>query len=84
MILFSEVYTCGPVKRLENAVPSRHIPDPTWSKVEKETYKAVVKTGTVITEKDMLDYLILRGLEVITEDDYRSIADKKKPRSEPR
>lgn len=58
-------------------MPSRHIPDATWAKVEKETYKVVVKTGKVIKELDMLDYLINKALSDISEDDYEHVASKK-------
>lgn len=59
-------------------MPSKHIPESTWRKVEKETVKAVVQTQTSIKDTEMLNLLIIKGLEHITEDDYRDFARKKR------
>lgn len=56
---------------------TKHIPDSTWRKVEQEAVKAVVATKTGIKETEMLNYLILKGLSQLSEDDYWELAKKK-------
>lgn len=58
-------------------MPTKHIPDSTWRKVEKEHVKAVVATKKSIKDSEILNMLILKGLEEITEDDYLRLAGKK-------
>ena len=52
---------------------TKHIPDSTWRKIEKETVKAVISTERAIKETEMLNFLILKGLEAIEERDYPTI-----------
>lgn len=59
-------------------MPSKHIDDVTWRKVEKETLKAIQGTNCVFKETEVLKVLILKGLESITEEDYEKIASKKR------
>jgi hypothetical protein len=59
-------------------VPTKHIDDATWRKVEKETVRAVISAQASIKETEVLRLLILKGLEVITENDYRKFAERKK------
>lgn len=59
-------------------MPSKHIDDQTWRKVEKETVKAVIATQRSIKDTDILKILITKGLEHITEDDYIKLAKKRK------
>jgi len=59
-------------------MPSKHIDDVTWRKVEKETVKAVLKTQRSIKDTEILKVLINKGLEHITEEDYLKIIKKKK------
>jgi hypothetical protein len=61
-------------------VPSKHIDDVTWRKVEKETVEAVVATRESLKDTEILKLLILKGLENITEEDYINYANKKKRR----
>lgn len=56
---------------------TKHIPEGTWRKVEQEAVKAVVATKTGIKDTDMLNYLILKGLSAIKEEDYWDLAKKK-------
>ncbi len=51
-------------------MPSKHIDDVTWRKVEKETVKAVVATQKTFKDTEMLKILINKGLENIEEEDY--------------
>lgn len=59
-------------------MPSKHIDEVTWRKVEKETVKAVVATQRSLKDTEILKILINKGLEHITEDDYVRLARKKK------
>lgn len=61
-------------------MPSKHIDDVTWRKVEKETVEAVVATRESLKDTEILKLLILKGLENITEEDYINYANKKKRR----
>lgn len=54
-------------------MPTKHIPETTWRKVEKEAVKAVLATKEPIKDTELLNVLILKGLSMMTEDDYRDI-----------
>lgn len=57
-------------------MPTKHIDDSTWRKVEKEHVKAVVATQKSLKDTEILRILINKGLETITEEDYRKLANK--------
>ena len=59
-------------------MPTKHIDDETWRKVEKEAVKATIATKKSIKETEMLKCLILKGLEEIDEADYERLARSKK------
>jgi len=59
-------------------MPSKHIDDVTWRKVEKETLRAVKAADKVFKETEILRLLILKGLEQVTDEDYEKLARKKK------
>lgn len=61
----------------EREMPTKHIPDSTWRKVEKETVRAVIELQSSVTETKMLNWLILKGLSEITPEDYREFSKKK-------
>lgn len=52
-------------------MPSKHIDDQVWRKVEKQSVDAVVKLKVPVKDTEMLKWLIIKGLETITDDDYR-------------
>jgi len=58
-------------------MPTKHIDDVTWRKVEKETVRAVVTSQASIKDTEVLKVLILKGIEGITEEDYKELARKK-------
>ncbi|MGY3943742.1 hypothetical protein [Aeromonas tecta] len=58
-------------------MPSKHIDDSTWRRVESETVKAVIATRTSLKDTEILKLLILKGLECINEDDYRQYLREK-------
>jgi hypothetical protein len=54
-------------------MPTKHIDDKTWRKVEEWTVKAVVRTQKPIKEGDVLHFLIKRGLEGLKVEDLEDI-----------
>lgn len=54
-------------------MPTKHIPDATWRKVERETVKAVIATQKAIKDTEILNMLIMKGLKTATEEDYKKI-----------
>lgn len=54
-------------------MPTKHIPDSTWRKVEKETVRAVVATQRSIKDTEVLNLLILKGIEAIKDEDYKKL-----------
>ncbi|MDK4685690.1 hypothetical protein [Kingella negevensis] len=60
-------------------MPSKHIQDPTWEKVKEQFTRAIITTKTGFKETEILNLLILKGIEKITEEDYiRAAAQKNK------
>jgi hypothetical protein len=59
-------------------MPSKHIDEKTWRKIEKETVRAVIASQTAFKETDILRILVLKGLEKITDDDYKKESLKKR------
>lgn len=59
-------------------MPTKHIDDATWRKVESETVKAVTTTRAALKDTEVLKILILKGLQNVTEDDYIEFLKKKK------
>lgn len=59
-------------------MPTKHIDDKTWRKVEQETVKAVVATKEPLKDTEVLRLLILKGLEVVTVEDYRKLKNDSK------
>ena len=57
-------------------MPTKHIDEETWKKVERETVKAVIETQKSIKDTEMLRFLILKGLKYIEKEDYEKIAEK--------
>ncbi|QPB42576.1 hypothetical protein [Rodentibacter haemolyticus] len=58
-------------------MPSKHIDEHTWKKVQDETVKAVILTKTSLKDTEILKILIKKGLEHITDNDYLEFAQKK-------
>jgi hypothetical protein len=59
-------------------MPTKHIDDVTWRKVEKEHVKAVVATQKSLKDTEILKILINKGLDAIEESDYLKIVNEKK------
>ena len=64
----------------KKGMPTKHIDDETWRKVEKEAVKATIAIKKSVKETEMLKWLILKGIEELTEDDYEKIAKSKASR----
>ena len=54
-------------------MPTKHINDVQWRKIEKETVKAVTMLALPVKDTKVLEWIITKGLESITEDDYKKI-----------
>lgn len=59
-------------------MPSKHIDDQTWRKVEKATVEAVVLKKASLKDTEILKLLIKKGLEAIQPEDYIELAKKKR------
>lgn len=58
-------------------MPTKHIKDDTWDKIEKIRIKGIIETKTDIKEKDILDLILRKGIEKIDEEDIDKLAKKK-------
>lgn len=58
-------------------MPSKHIQDKTWEKVKQEFIRAVVTTKSGFKETEILNLLILKGIDNIKDEDYIQAATKK-------
>ncbi|EJA5110865.1 hypothetical protein P4P50_002429 [Salmonella enterica] len=61
-------------------MPTKHINDVQWRKIEKETVRAVTTLGIPVKDTKMLEWIIEKGLKSITEDDYRKFLDTQSPK----
>jgi len=59
-------------------MPTKHVNDVTWRKVEQETVKRVIETKGNLKDTEVLDLLIKKGLETITTEDYEEFLKKKR------
>lgn len=59
-------------------MPSKHIQEPTWDKVKQQFIRAIVTTKAGFKETEILNLLILKGIENITDEDYIRAAVHKK------
>lgn len=58
-------------------MPTKHIDDETWRKVEQAAVKATIATKKSVKETQMLKWLITKGLEEITEADFEKLVKEK-------
>ena len=58
-------------------MPTKHIDDATWRKVQTETVKAVTTTRAALKDTEVLKILILKGLQNVKEEDYLEFIRKK-------
>jgi hypothetical protein len=64
--------------KAEGNMPTKHIDEETWRKVEQAAVKATIATKKSIKETQMLKLLILKGLEEIGEEDFLKILRSRK------
>ncbi|MDD2759930.1 MAG: hypothetical protein PHH11_06510 [Methylomonas sp.] len=55
-------------------MPSKHIDDKTWRKIQDLTVKTVIATQKPIKETEVLAYVIKRGLEEINVEELKTLA----------
>lgn len=58
-------------------MPTKHVPDDVWKRVEKVMMDATIKTKTRFRDSDLLGMILEVGLAHITEDDYWKLAKEK-------
>lgn len=58
-------------------MPTKHIDNKTWERIQKEHVKAVILTKTSIKDTEILRILINKGLENISDQDYLAFAETK-------
>lgn len=54
-------------------MPTKHIDEKTWKKIQDLTVKAVIATQKPIKEGDILHYVIRKGLEDITLEELKTL-----------
>ncbi|MBU2871527.1 hypothetical protein [Colwellia sp. E2M01] len=59
-------------------MPTKHIDDATWRKVEKEVVKAVIATKKGFKDAEIIKILLNKGIEEITEQDYINHSNRSK------
>jgi len=65
-------------KEHENAdMPSKHIDDKTWRKIQDLTVKTVIATQKPIKETEVLAYVIKRGLEEVNVEELKTLGKNK-------
>lgn len=58
-------------------MPSKHIDDKTWRKIQDLTVKTVIATQRPIKETEVLAYVITRGLEEVNAEELKKLAKEK-------
>jgi len=59
-------------------MPSKHIDEATWKKIQSEHVKAVTETALSLKDTEVLKAIIIKGLEKIEKKDYLLIFGDKK------
>lgn len=55
-------------------MPTKHIDDKAWRKIQDLTVKVVIATQKPIKETDILHYVLKKGLEEVTVEELKSLA----------
>ncbi len=58
-------------------MPSKHIDDKTWRKIQDLTVKTVIATQKPIKETEVLAYVIKRGLEEVNVEELKTLGKNK-------
>lgn len=59
-------------------MPTKHIDEPTWRKIEKQLVKAVTVTKRGFKDAEILKIIINKGIQNISEEDYLEYIKNKK------
>lgn len=57
-------------------MPSKHIKESTWMRVEKLRINAIIETKQNIKERDILELILSKGIKETTIDDLRRLTMK--------
>ena len=55
-------------------MPTKHIDDKTWRKIQDLTVKTVIATQKPIKETEILHYIIQKGLEEVSVEELKKLA----------
>ena len=55
-------------------MPTKHIDDKAWRKIQDLTVKTVIATQKPIKETDILHYVLKKGLEDVTVEELKTLA----------
>lgn len=59
-------------------MPSKHIDNELWNKIQEKHIQMVIETKTSLKDTDVLKAIIKKGLDVITNDDVLKNIKKEK------
>ncbi|WP_101776051.1 hypothetical protein [Pasteurella oralis] len=63
-------------------MPTKHIDAELWQKVEEKTVDVIVRVKTMIKETDILQVVLRKGLEQITDDELTQYVLLKKAKGD--
>lgn len=58
-------------------MPTKHIDDKCWRKIQDLTVKVVIATQRPIKETDVLNYIIKKGLEEVNVEELKTLVKEK-------
>jgi len=59
-------------------MPSKHIKEKTWQRIEELRIKGIIETKTDIKERDLLELILEKGIKRIDEIELELLAKKRK------
>ena len=59
-------------------MPSKHIKEETWQRIEELRIKGIIETKTDIKERDLLELILEKGIKRIDEIELELLAKKRK------
>lgn len=59
-------------------MPSKHIDEKHWKKIQDLTVKTVISTGVPIKDTKVLDYIVKIGLENVNVEELKTLAKERK------
>lgn len=58
-------------------MPTKHIDDKCWRKIQDLTVKVVIATQRPIKETDVLNYIIKKGIEAVNVEELKTLVKDK-------